>query len=104
MITPEAIERVRIRSKGKCEYCGDREVYGNPLEFHHALLHRSKNKPELDIEFNIMAVHKHPCHSRANSYAARKAFWQKQCAYYGAIVMKQWWESIPSKSRKEKFD
>lgn len=102
-VSSETVEKVRARCKGRCEYCGDRELYGNPLELHHMLIHRAKNKPELDCEYNLMAVHKTPCHSRSNSYAERKKFWAKQTAHYSEEVMRRWWNSLPSKSRKEQF-
>lgn len=80
-----------------CQIC-----FIKPAEaWHHCLIHRMKDVPELDRIYNLEHVC-HNCHAFANGYGHRRVFWWKQFRRYGKEFI-DWWDSLPLKATKE-FD
>jgi hypothetical protein len=85
-----------------CEWCGKRQA----TDSHHCIFGRNKNKPEFDDPHNIGDVCRE-CHSQwigTGGREVREAWWRIKCVKYGEKNMRDWYESVPTKSVKERYD
>ncbi len=86
-----------------CECCWVRRAN----EAHHCLYRRDKHVTSgvLEEKYNLQLVC-YQCHyvtGKADSYANRVRFWQKQCERYGREVMLAWHSRVPYKIKEQAY-
>jgi ribosomal protein L32 len=59
----------------------------------------------LTVPENLLPVCRE-CHSsgQVNAFTARVWFWKRQCKRYGEKHMRDWYDGLPLKVKKERFE
>lgn len=84
-----------IETRGnQCENCHEPFTFNNPPQRHHAIVKRSKGKPEFDEEINIELLGGTCCHlnGRCDTFEHRQEFAIRQVNRGFDVV--SWYESL----------
>jgi len=95
-----SVEDLREERGNLCEHC--KQLPGT--QRHHVFFRRSKNHHEYDHKFNLMLVAA-KCHmeGKVDAREVREWFWKVQVERYGQEFI-DWYESVPTKSVKERYE